>query len=348
MVGILPGVYERMQDLPPSRDRTPDPAPTQPQTGWVSAREGRLRWLAWWKDLPGNARGAIWILTSAFFFTVMTTLIKVAGQRIHIFEILMARQVVMTLIAAPTIIGSFPAALRTPRPDLHVLRVILACIAMLCGFTAVIQLPLADATAISFAKSFFVTIFAILILKETVGFHRWAAVVVGFLGVLVMLNPTGEGAMNIYGLMAVAGAAGAGMVMILIRLMSRTDRPVTILTYQALGVGLLMIVPTWLYWVTPTWQESVILLAIGAFAWVAQMCNIQAFRAGEATSIASLDYTRLLYATIFGVMIFGQWPGLNTFLGAGIIIAASLYTVHREARKNRRLVRDAEGRGYNS
>ncbi|MEI2383817.1 DMT family transporter [Breoghania sp. JC706] len=312
------------------------------------AARGRLRWLAWWETLAGNARGALWILAAAFFFTIMTTLIKVAGQRIHVTEILLVRQIVMTIIVAPTIIGSFPSSLRTARPELHLMRIVLASGAMVFGFTAVIHLPLADATAISFAKSFFVTIFAILILKETVGLHRWGAVVVGFMGVLVMLNPTGEGTMNVYGLMAVAGAACAAMVMILIRQMTRTDRPVTILTYQACGVGLIMIVPTWIYWVTPTPTELAILLAIGVVAWCAQMCNIQAFRAGEATAIASLDYTRLLYATAFGVLVFDQWPGLTTFAGAAIIIAASLYTVHREARLNRRLVRDAEGRGYNN
>ncbi|WP_210203602.1 DMT family transporter [Breoghania corrubedonensis] len=341
-----------MQESPPKP--IPDPVNAHTEAlGTIEnppgmARRGRLRWLAWWETLPGNARGALWILAAAFFFTIMTTLIKLAGERINVTEILLVRQIVMTIIVAPTIISSFPSSLRTARPELHLMRIVLASGAMLFGFTAVINLPLADATAISFAKSFFVTIFAIVILKETVGLHRWGAVIVGFLGVVVMLNPTGEGSMNVYGLMAVAGAACAGMVMILIRQMSRTDRPVTILTYQAFGVGLIMIVPTWIYWVTPTWKEAAILVAIGVVAWFAQMCNIQAFRAGEATAIASLDYTRLLYATIFGVMIFGQWPGASTFVGAAIIITASLYTVHREARRNKRLVRDADGRGYNN
>lgn len=334
-----------MQNDAPESERTVQPLEaTRPGL----AGRGRLRWLAWWETLPGNARGALWILLAAFIFTVMTALIKVVGQRIHVTQILLGRQIVMTLIVLPTIMRSFPSALRTPRPELHILRIFLAASAMTLGFTAVINLPLADATAISFAKSFFITIFAIVILKEVVGIHRWGAVIVGFLGVLVMLRPEGEEAFNIYGVMAVAGAAGAGMVMILIRQMSRTDRPVTILTYQALGVGLLMVVPTYYYWVPPTLSEVGLIVAIGIVSWAAQMCNIQAFRAGEATAIAALDYTRLLYATALGVLVFGQWPGATTFIGAAIIIGASLYTVHREAQKNRRLVRDVEGRGYGS
>ncbi len=288
----------------------------------------------------------MWILAAAFFFTIMTAMIKVVGARIHVTEILMVRQSVMTLIVIPTILSHFPESLRTARPSLHLSRIVLASTAMILGFTAVIHLPLADATAISFAKSFFVTIFAIVILKETVGIHRWSAVIVGFIGVLVMLNPTGENVEVAYGLMAVGGAACAGMVMILIRQMSKTDRPITILTYQAFGVGLVMIVPTWIYWVPPTWTEAAIMLAIGCVAWIAQMCNIQAFRAGEATAIASLDYTRLLYATLFGLVLFNDWPAVNTLIGALIIAAASIYTVHREARKKKRLVRDADGRGW--
>ncbi|WP_319775632.1 DMT family transporter [Breoghania sp.] len=330
----------------PANDPHCEPPQGTGQADQAGKRAKRLR--AWWETLPGNTRGAIWILVACFFFTIMTALIKVVGQRIHVSQILLARQIVMTFIVAPTILSSFPDSLRTARPGLHLSRILLASGAMILGFSAVIHLPLADATAISFAKSFFVTIFAIIILKETVGIHRWSAVILGFIGVVIMLDPTGSGLQNVYGLMAVGGAACAGMVMILIRQMSKTDRPVTILTYQACGVGLLMIIPSWIYWVTPTWTEVALMLAIGCIAWIAQMCNIQAFKAGEATAIASLDYTRLLYATVFGLILFGSLPGMNTLVGAGIIIAASLYTVHREAQLNKRFVRAPEGRGYNN
>lgn len=323
----------------------PDVEPATPsETGGTR----RQRVLAWWDELPGNARGSLWILVAAFQFSIMTAFIKVVGQRIHVTEILFVRQIVMTLIVAPTILSSFPQSLHTPQLKLHGLRVVLATTAMLLGFTAIIQLPLADATAISFAKSFFVTLFAIAFLKEVVGLHRWGATILGFVGVLIMLNPTGDAATSLYGLMAVAGAACAGLVMILIRLMSKTDKPVTILTYQAVGVGIVMIVPAIYYWVTPTWEEFGILVLIGIISWGAQMCNIQAFRAGEATAITSLDYTRLLYATVIGGVVFAQWPGTNTLIGAAIIIIASLYTVHREARRKRAIVRTPEGRGYSN
>ncbi|AXS41259.1 DMT family transporter [Breoghania sp. L-A4] len=329
-------------------EKDPSSAPDAAVAPTPARNASHQRYLNWWATLPDNARGSMWILLAAFQFTIMTAFIKLVGQRIHVTEILLTRQIVMTLVVAPTILRSFPQSLHTPRLELHGLRVVLATTAMLLGFTAIIKLPLADATAISFAKSFFVTVFAIIFLKEVVGLHRWGATIVGFIGVLIMLNPSGDAATSLYGLMAVGGAACAGLVMILIRLMSRTDKPVTILTYQAVGVGLVMALPAAYYWVTPTWEDAGYLLLIGVISWGAQMCNIQAFRVGEATAITSLDYTRLLYATLIGGVFFAQWPGIHTLIGAAIIIVASLYTVHREARRKQALVRAPDGRGYSN
>jgi len=302
----------------------------------------------WWADLPGNTRGAIWILGAAIVFTAMTSLIKLAGQDLHVTQILLIRQVVMTGMVLPVIVRDFPGSLITRHPMLHVARVVLAATAMLCGFTAIIHLPLADATAIGFAKAFFLTIFAILFLKETVGIRRWAATIVGFIGILVMVRPTGAESFNIYGLYAVAGAAAAGLVMTIIRKLSQVEAATTILTYQAVFVGLIMLVPAIWYWQTPTFGDWMLLLAIGVVSYMAQYANIRAFREGEATAIASLDYTRLLYATLMGGILFAQWPDRNTILGAGIVIAAALYTVQREARLGRKLARASDGRGYSN
>lgn len=299
-------------------------------------------------QLPSNTIGALWILQAAFLFTIMTTLIKLVGGQMSIFQLLAVRQGVMVLVVAPQILRGLPSSLSTKRPDLQVARIVFATTAMLCGFTAVVELPLADVTALSFSKTFFLTIFAIIFLGETVGVHRWVATIVGFLGVLLMLKPGGGGFVDPYALLAIAGSASAGMVMIIVRKLTRTDAPVTILTYQAVFVGLLMAIPAYLTWQTPTVEQWILMVLIGIVSWAAQLSNIKAFRAGEATAIASLDYSRLIYATIIGIFVFNQWPGPETLFGAAVIIAASLYTVRREAIKGRELARAAEGRGYNN
>ena len=121
------------------------------------------------------------------------------------------------------------------------------------------------------------------------------------------------------------------------RKLSAVDHPNTILFYQALGVGLVMIVPGIYFWVWPTPYEWFLLGALGLVSYLAQRGNIYAYKWGEASVMASLDYVRLIYATLFGFLIFGSFPDLGTWLGAGIIVAASLFTVYREFRRKKRL-----------
>ena len=295
--------------------------------------------------LPDNLKGAATLMLAAFGFVVMISLIKLAGERLTVVQILFVRQSVMLLFLAPGIARDLPHALSTGRPGLQLVRISLALVAMLCGFTAVINMPLADATALGFAKSFFVTIFAVAILGETVGVHRWSAVALGFLGVLVMVRPGSEGA-SLHGLLALAGAAAAGGVMVVIRLLSRTESTHSILLYQALGVGLVMSVPAYLWWQAPTAQEWLLLAAIGVVSFFAQKANVMAYTWGEASMLASLDYVRLLYATVLGWWLFDTLPGVTTWIGAGIIVLASVYTVWRERVRNQRLSRSPDGRGY--
>jgi drug/metabolite transporter (DMT)-like permease len=285
--------------------------------------------------LPGNLRGILWMLLGGLFFTVMVTLIKLLGQRLDVTQILLLRQCFMAAIVAPTIIYGLPASLVTHHPFLHATRIVCAATAMFCGFSAVIHLPLADATAIGFSKTFFVTIFAIIFLGETVGRHRWAATIIGFAGVLVIVRPGGENGLDPYALLAVLGACGASCVMIIIRKLSQVERPVTILTYQAVFVGVIMAPFAIWNWINPTLTEWLLLGVIGLSSWAGQMCNIRAFRAGEASAIAAFEYVRLLYATVLGFLLFGDVPAYATYLGAALIVAAAFYTAFREKQLGR-------------
>ena len=296
------------------------------------------------RTLPDNVKGALILMIAAFGFALMAALIKLAGSRLPVTQILFVRQIGMVIMLLPVLVTHFPDVVRTQRFDLQLTRVLFALIAMLCGFTAIIHMPLAEATALGFAKSFFVTIFAVIVLKETVGVYRWSAVAIGFIGVLIMLRP-GTDSFSIYGLMAVIGAASAGFVMVIIRLLSRSDSPNTILMFQAVGVAIVMIVPAILNWVPPTPREWAILAAIGFVSFFAQKANIYAFKFGEASMLASLDYVRLIYATLFGWLLFSQLPGVATWVGAGIIVLASIYTVHRESRRKKLLASDPIARG---
>ena len=271
-------------------------------------------------------------MLASFVFSLMALMIKILGQRLHITQILLVRQIGMVIMISPAILRNFPGSLRSKRPALELLRVAFALVAMLCGFTAIIHMPLADATAIFFAKSFFVTIFAVFFLAETVGIYRWGAVLIGFVGVMIMLQP-GSDNFTIYGLASLIGAAGAGAVMILLRLLSRSDSSDTIMTYGALGVGLVMMVPGIYFWQEVTRTEWLLLGAVAVVSYFAQKGNIFAYKHGEASLLASLDYIRLLWAALFGFLIFDQLPGVSTWVGAAIVVSAAIFMIYREARR---------------
>jgi len=273
-------------------------------------------------------------MLASLVFSIMALLIKLLGQNLHITQILLVRQIGMIIMVAPAILRNFPGSLRSERPGLQLIRLLCALVAMLCGFTALIHMPLADATAIFFAKSFFVTILAVFFLSETVGVYRWSAVLVGFIGVMIMLQP-GTDNFSIYGLASLAGAAGAAAVMITLSLLSRSDSTDTILIYGSVGVGLVMILPGLYFWQQPTLVEWLLLASVGVVSYFGQKLNILAYKHGEASLLASLDYVRLLWATLFGYLIFDQFPDGSVWLGVSIVIAAAIFMIYRETQRKR-------------
>jgi drug/metabolite transporter (DMT)-like permease len=296
--------------------------------------------LNWFLRLSDNLKGIVFLMLASFVFSIMALLIKLLGQHLHITQILLVRQIGMVIMISPAILRHFPGSLRAERPGLQLLRVACALVAMLFGFTAIIHMPMAEATAIFFAKSFFVTIFAVVFLSETVGVYRWSALLIGFVGVLIMLQP-GTNNFSIYGVASLVGAAGAAGVMILTRLLTRYDSADTIMTYGSLGVGVVMIVPGIYFWIQPTPTEWGLLVAVAVVSYYGQKCNIFAYKHGEASLLASLDYVRLLWATLFGYLVFDQFPGLPTWIGAGIVIAAAIFTIYRETRRKREWTRES-------
>ena len=185
------------------------------------------------------------------------------------------------------------------------------------------------------------TIFAVLFLSEVVGIYRWSAVLIGFVGVAVMLQP-GTDNFSIYGIACLIGAAGAAAVMILLRILSRTDSANTIMTYGALGVGVVMIGPGIYFWQPISTEEWIFLAALSVVSYYGQKSNIFAYKHGEASLLASLDYVRLIWATLFGYLIYDQFPQASTWIGAAIVIGAAIFTIYREARRQSTVVTESK------
>jgi drug/metabolite transporter (DMT)-like permease len=155
-----------------------------------------------WLTLPVNVRGSLIVLLASLVAVLMTSLIKHVGQSLPVVEILFIRQILVLVIISPVILKNIDNVFRTKVLRFHVLRSSLSVIAMLTGFIAVVHLPLAEATAISFVRTLFTTILAIFFLKEVVGIRRWSSVIVGFIGVLVIVRPETDN-INVYALLAI-------------------------------------------------------------------------------------------------------------------------------------------------
>ena len=283
-----------------------------------------------WQALPGNVRGSLIILIASLTSVVMSSLIKHVGQTIPVIEILFVRQILVMIIISPVIFRNLGTVFKSSIYGLHFLRASLSVIAMYTGFTAVVNMPLAEVTAITFARILFTTILAIVFLKEIIGIRRWASIFIGFMGVLVVIRPDPDN-INIYALMAIVSALFVSGIQIVLRKVSQIDKPSTIIAFHSIFITLVMAVPAYFQWVMLNLDEMIYILMIGILMSLMQWLFIQAFKVGEAAAIAPMEYVRLLYAGVIGIIFFSEIPTVWTLSGAAIIAASTLYTLHRNA-----------------
>ncbi|MBT6117188.1 MAG: DMT family transporter [Rhodospirillaceae bacterium] len=280
--------------------------------------------------LPGNLRGALWILLTAFVMTMQSAIVKELGGELHTLVIVFFRCFFALLILLPVFLRRGPAMIRTRRPWMHVARSVVGIASMSCMFFALAYLPLADVTALVFTMPLFMIVFAVLLLGETIRWRRWSATAVGFCGVLVVLQP-GAG-FEWASLVALTSACLSAMVGVLIKKLSVTDSASTMVFYFAF-IGLLVSgVPALFVWHTPNGAELLLLFVIALLGTLGQIFAVYAWEAGEATAVAPFDYTRLIFAAIMGYVLFADIPELATVGGAVLIVASTLYIARREAR----------------
>jgi drug/metabolite transporter (DMT)-like permease len=286
--------------------------------------------------LPGNVRGALWLLLSSVFFSIMALAAKLAGSDWYRGEVLLGpalpsievtffRSVSTLLATLPFILRTGRRAIRSARPVLAVLRGCLGASGMLCNFHALIHLPLATAVAIQFARPLFLLALAALVLREWVSRRRAGVALVGFAGVLIIVRPGAETDPAM--LVALAGGLLLATSIILLRVLSRTDATVSLLFYSGVAGTLFTLAPSLLAWQWPTPPQWGLIVVIGVFGVAGQSCFMKGYAAGEASALAPFDYSRLLFATLWGFLVFGQLPDLWTWVGTGILLAATWYAL---------------------
>lgn len=251
------------------------------------------------------------------------------------FELAFFRNFFALVFLAVPLIRMGIAPLRTTHPWLHLLRGSLTTVSMLSFFTALSMTPLAQVTALSFTAPMFATILAIFFLGEVVRIRRWAAIIVGFAGTVVILRP-GLEIPDLGSLLTLFSAATWGGAIIVTRILGRTESSHTITFYLALVMTVLSFFPATFVWKWPELHHYGFLLLMAGFGTCTQLCVTQALRLGETAVVMPVDFCKLIWATTFGYVFFSETPDSMTLLGGGMIFASATYIAYRESKLKRR------------
>jgi len=273
------------------------------------------------------------ICTGVAFLVMNDAAAKLLTDRYAPIQIVFLRNLIAVPIIATGILVVFgPAGLRSRHLRLHALRGLLMVVAAALFFTALAHLPLAEATALVFSAPIFITALSVPLLGERVGWRRWAAVLAGFVGVLVIVRP-GSAAFQLAALLPVGTALGYALFMITARWIGRDERLWTMMLFAMLFPLVYSAAPALAVW-TPVQPGDFALFGGLAVCGSLGLSLIgQAFRMAPAAIVAPFDYTALIWATGLGWLIWGDIPGTWTIAGAAIIMASGVFIILREARQ---------------
>jgi len=274
-------------------------------------------------------------------FAGMSALIRDLSSEISPFEIAFFRNAIGLLLLVPVMwrIGfEFPPA---PALKAYGIRAVIGICAMWAWYSALSFTPLAEAITLNFTVALWMIPVAILLLGEKVGMRRWAATIVGFYGVLIVMQP-GAQTVGLGSLLAIFSALMFAISMALVRLLTRTQRPIAIVFYMNLLMTPLSLGPAIAYWTMPDLNQWGWLIVIGFLATIAHFGMARALSLVEASSVIPLDFTRLPFAALIGYFAFGEVPSVWIWPGAALIAASAIYIARREAKLQRSAVTPGE------
>ncbi len=280
--------------------------------------------------------GIVAMLGSVFLFGTMDATVKWLSAGYPTWQIMFFRSLVALLpISIFVARAGGIRVLRTRRPGLHLLRATIGVSAMGSAFYGLGKLPLADAMAIFHSAPILMTALSVPLLGEKVGIRRWTAVIIGFLGVLLVVKP-GSDVFSVYALFMLAAAFFVGIASNIIRTLSRTDDPACITFYFTLMATTVSGVLSLLFgWNRPPAMDLALLFAVGILGGCAQYLMTLSFKNAEVGLVSPLKYVMIVIGGFFGYVIWGEVPDGLSLIGIFVIISSGVYTMHRETRLNR-------------
>jgi drug/metabolite transporter (DMT)-like permease len=245
------------------------------------------------------------MLIGGFCAVMMNVLIRFAAYRLHPFEVTFFRCLFSLFVMLPFIIRSGPSILATPKIGFYTLRAVVGLISMLSWFYGITIVPLATATAVNFTAPLFATMAAALVLHEDVRLRRWAAVVIGFIGVLVIMRP-GRESLDAMLLLILLSAASSAMNNITVKYLVRTERPNTIVALFSVYLTPLSLIPALFVWEWSDLKSLAALIGLGIIGTLAHLSVARAYLAADASACAPYEFVRLPYAALIGYLLFGE------------------------------------------
>lgn len=285
---------------------------------------------------------------AAFFtFAIMNVFAKMLSEHHHVIEVAFYRNLiaVLPMLFMVYAMGKREILVIRSSPRAVVIRSIIGTASLAVTFGAYSIMPMADATAFLFTSSMIVPALGFFFLKENVGPYRWSAIIIGFIGVVVMLQPSGD--VNLMGVgLALSAACMHATLQTILRALGKTESPETI-TFYFLFIGTFVsLIPMPLVFTMPSWDQLPLILGLGITGVIAQFLLSMAYRNAPASMVTVFNYSGIIWATLFGWMFFNDWPDDAIFIGGGIVIASNLFILCREqklARIARATVQKTEG-----
>lgn len=268
-----------------------------------------------------------------FMFTVMNVFAKLLSASHSVIEIAFYRNLIacMPFLFLVFVLGKRDILVIRSKPTLVGLRAVLGAVSLMTTFAAFSLMPMAETTVLLFTASLFLPVLGVIFLRETVGPYRWSAVVIGFAGVVIMAGPGGN--VSVLGItVAISAALMHATLQLILRYLGRFERPETI-TFYFLVIGtLITALPLPLVAVTPTMAEVPLLFGVGLSGALAQWLISIAFRNAPAAVVTVFNYSGIVWATLFGWLIWSDWPMTTVLIGAGVVIASNGLIIWRESR----------------
>ena len=280
--------------------------------------------------LSNSTKGIALMLFATAIMSVMHALVRFVSADIHPFEIAFFRNLFGLMFLLPMLLHVGRAGFLSRQPKLQIMRALVGVVALLTWFYSLSIVPIAEATALSFTSALFASIGSVLFLNERMGVRRWSAIIIGFIGALIILRP-GIEAMSLGAILVLISTLAWGVSVVLVKKLSRTDSTICIVLWMSIAMTLMSFAPALWVWTTPTLAQLGWLALIGIIGSTGMLCVTEALRLTDATALMPLDFTRLIWASIIGFLLFAEIPDIWTWLGGLVIIASTTYITLREA-----------------